>query len=747
MLKRIFCVLIFVLLLPGVGWGANYYVSTTGSNTSPYDTEAKGATAIKTVIDYIRSNGTGSGDVVYIGAGTFSSANDYILLNHANLNNLTIHGAGRTSTVVSPTASHAVQSITATGNTYTITDITLTPPIGNYDSVNTSAASTTLTLNDVDCVAPDGNYDYHVLYFAGGVNVCNRVRVFHVYYTSAKPPVNITGGDATFNYCQFTAKWNFKGTQKLALATTGTVNLNNCMITGSVAYAVQCTAAGTFNINNCLITGGTNDSTIYPVGRTSGTLTVTNTQIIANPQDGDTKWITGTYTDGGGNLFLSGTATDINAWPKHKAARRKGYLMICVDDGTAAGFTLAQAVETSLSSRGFHGTYSVDGDRWVAGNTTALQTMASNGTMSIASHTMSHSDLSLADGTALINIGTGTVTVNRGTDTISYSGGGSVTGFKAKTLAAIKTELDGLGANTSATAAYGDQTVGKIGTTAKGEVLKDGTTISSLNLLIDSTAATGLFKAEMVDAKSWLETLIGGGYTCYSLTAPYDKVSTESRTASMTTFQDMRGGPVGAAIANALMFTNKVDLYSIYTFGAGTMKGDGTEAATRKCARALAYTVAQTGYCVAVVGHSTDMTSNQFEWFIDELSAFGSNINVVSLKGYRDAIVAGWTDNADGTYSKTGSVNDGDYHITDTTSTLYQKGTNLSLTTDYFGRHVHTTPNIGLDDTQGFIANSDNALVAFTLGGELTDSGSGSGGSGMSLGLGLTGGNYPVRRK
>ena len=101
---------ILFLLLSQPAWGGTYYVNKTATPASPYATPNSAANDMKTVIDYIRSSGTGSNTVI-IAAGNYNTPNDYICLDSVRLSNLSIVGAGRELTIIDPGgANHAVTS-------------------------------------------------------------------------------------------------------------------------------------------------------------------------------------------------------------------------------------------------------------------------------------------------------------------------------------------------------------------------------------------------------------------------------------------------------------------------------------------------------------------------------------------------------------------------------------------------------------------------------------------------------------
>jgi len=83
-------------------------------------------TTLKGAVDYIRANGDGSSwNYINVGAGSFTSSNDYALLdNVTTLSKLQINGAGRNTTIIRPSSANSVTT-TKSVESVLITNLTL----------------------------------------------------------------------------------------------------------------------------------------------------------------------------------------------------------------------------------------------------------------------------------------------------------------------------------------------------------------------------------------------------------------------------------------------------------------------------------------------------------------------------------------------------------------------------------------------------------------------------------------------
>ena len=471
------------------------------------------------------------------------------------------------------------------------------------------------------------------------------------------------------------------------LNTSGTVDVDNTLILGAASHGLICAGTGTYKIRNSLVTGGHKNSSAFPIIRSGGTLSVGNTLVVANPFDG-AKTISGTYTDLGGN-----TLTSLN--PKFVQNARKGYIIPCIDD--SVNFTHALEIEALLSAKGFSGSYFIETLTWSTENTSALREMVARGVMEAGTHTRTHSSMRSTGKIWDVVKDAETITISRAADVITLSGGGEVLGFRSKSLADIKIELEALGATVTPSTLYSTtfSVPGKVYHLALGEILESTMAGNVVNILIDNTAQSGFFKTEIVDSKIYLEAQIGDtidpqtgvSYSCNSFGAPFNATSTDSRLACMAAgLLSARGMLSTDTSATLGKHNHATDIYNIYVFDAGTsIKGDGTEEVVRRNARALAFAVAESGLCVCILSHTSSQFSiEQWAWALEEFAVFGDNINVCSQQRFAlDVRSQGWSESF-GVYSKPLTDADGDYHLLPT-SPCIGAGLDVGLTTDFDG--------------------------------------------------------------
>jgi hypothetical protein len=635
---------------------ADYYVRTDGSNTSPYDTPAKGATAINTVMTYINDNGDGSGAVVSIGAGTFSGANIYF--QSANQDNVKVVGASAETTIVEVANRVIYQTLADNVSVKRITARTLSV---DQEVLYGSNESKLITFKNMVVEAPLNYNDYMIRSMGNHFNISSVI----IKGTGvAKAQVYAQGGsnmsfDRVISVANGSARYNDLG---WTFANTGTINIDHCNVLDAYGNGLSFTGAGTFNVKNSIISGNAvYNSSYYSIYRTAGTLTLSNNLLFSDLYHTET-FVSGDYVDGGGNVF-------INSNPKFKNYARKGYILPRVDDNGNTAY--AANLGTLLAAKGFSGSFYIYANNLTALMLPYLKSMVSSGNMEVGCHSYSHTDVAVTGKIWDITKGAETVTIDRTADTITLSGGGMVSGFKAKTLAAIKLELEGLGATVTASAIYGGGGDDYVTTLALGESLDDGAAVNQADLLIDNTAATGYLKVEMVDSKALITAFVNSegnvidphttvAYECRTWEAPYGSTSVDARLALIA------AGYEAACSADVLskgyiVSITDFDLFAIPGIGVGWISTK-TEEVVRANARLLAFMAAQTGKVVLNVSHG-EVTDEEWGWALDEWYSFGDDIKVCSVQKFADDIKGGdWTDNLDGTYSRI-YVDDADYEL------------------------------------------------------------------------------------
>lgn len=662
--------------LTAIKYTANYFISKTGSNTSPYDTPAKAATAIATAINYLRTHPIGTGDVVDIGAGTWNGASDFMELSDVDHSNVVIQGAGRYNTIVDAPSGADALSISLADDVI-VRSMSLRSAYANRRGYYMANAALTATLEDVAFV--DFAATSIILLLGGTTNLINCEQ-----YGRSGGLINVSG-DAVLNITDFLSVANglAKVNGALYLQGTGTINLTNFSILDAGSQSLLITAASTVNLTNGIVSGCNENGSAFPITNTGGaTLTITNTHVIGSPWDGDTNYISGDWIDGGGNVFT-------NADPKFKSTKRVGFIMPKVDD--TSSFDYAKLLEPLLAARGLTGSYTVIAGSWNTSNNAELRAMLQRGIIEIMSHGYSHSNLQLTGKIFDVTKAAETITIDRAADTITLSGGGVVSSFRTKTLAVIKAELEGLGATVTARAEYG--VASGLAVIALGEIIADGAAVNQIDILIDATGDTGYFKSEIKDSKALIEGFINGdgeitdpqtgvAYVCRGFGHPYNGATADSvaaiKACGYEYSTNVKAGEDGSL--DELNYGCDIDVFALQDIQIGyfNIQAETTEAQVRLRAKALGFAVMNTGLVLGMLSHNTsEISIDQWTWALDEWGKFGDKIKVVSRQqmfDYLSDAANGWTDDGDGTFSRAYTPERGDYEL-ETTSPCYGTGT------------------------------------------------------------------------
>jgi len=683
-----FISILFFFCLSVLAYGANYYVSSLGSNTAPYDTWAKAAKQIKTVIDYIRTNGSGAGDYVYIGEGTFNSANDYFYIDNANLSNLTIIGAGRNATIVSPgSANRAVYGTIATGVTFK--NLCLTSTYSDPTKANIYTAGNNWRFEDVDVVSLS-NHTTRLFTFEVGKIDCIRCR-FKFRYASGGSTIFgqiQTTANGTFDYCIFEAlgSSSFNG-GLLFYEGSGNYNFNNCVYLNSGVYGISTSNGytGTININNCIISTNNTLTSYYPINKNGGTINVRNTLVMCNFVTPFSPW---------NSVDLDQNNIKDNSDPKFRTYKRMGFIIPRVDDN--GGYPYVQSLEPVFSSYGIKGTYYIYTYTFPT-NLSYYRAILSNGIFEIGCHSYSHSALNSTQAYSITKAGA-TINIDRTNNQIIINPGGTVTSFKSKTLDQIKTELQRLGCT------IGSYPTGLTGNTL-GESLADSSGAQpspyTPSLLIDTTAQTGFFKVEIADPMTHLNNNLGDlidpqtnqYYSCKTFVFPHSVYTNDAITAVMNAGYKMCG-----IIAINKSMTADLDLFRIYICSASSYLKDTTEALVRQRARAIGFAVKQ-GLIVQVIAHNaSELTAEQWGWAIDEWLKMGipaDHITSAQLVAKYIEESGLWTSQGSGVWTR--EYEDDDYHLT-ANSPCINTGLDLGLMKDFEERSIpcEEKPEIGV---------------------------------------------------
>jgi hypothetical protein len=206
-------------------------------------------------------------------------------------------------------------------------------------------------------------------------------------------------------------------------------------------------------------------------------------------------------------------------------------------------------------------------------------------------------------------------------------------------------------------AAYNAYAAGSINELAKGEILKDsgpGTTIS----LLVADHASGLYKAEIVDALTELEAISGiGTGTVKSISYPYGERTAAARLAAISA--GLTTGRVTNIDTGSYQHIANLDKYNIGVFNpvdvvANTTSGDQTEDIKANISGLMAY-LAETGSVADIYCHKdSELSLAQWITILDEIYKWRAKVtHTMSLTEAITDILTYATDDGDGTISYT----------------------------------------------------------------------------------------------
>ena len=695
------CLLVFIF---GLGFGtkagaATYYVSTqnNGSNcTSWSDTCATPSAAMAK---------TGNGNTIYIAPGSYSDG--LVAAYNTKFNGLTLIG---TTAHGNTTSATMAQLKAGTGPTINATS-------GNH---GINVGQNNVTISNLKITGTDSTHDLITLGATTGFTGSNL-------YLLNSGRWSIYGNNAaTFNISKSflagasgSAGLRFDGTSSGVLSnniitnslttkmgttgfvnnSTGTIYLYNNYITGSNGSALSQAGSGTTTAENNILAPGFVPLS-YAAQRTSGTLNLSNNILIRSFSlvSSGISAASGTL-----NINLNNITTQ---QPKFVSHQREGFIIPTVDDTNNISY--AADLEDLLQARRLKGSFLVFPSVAFNAYQNDLQAMLNRGTMSFVIHSFSHSTLTTTGGIYSITKAGATINIDRTNNQIVVNPGGTITGFKSKTLTAISTELQSLGASVGARAAGINDTYGEIMADSSGPQASPYTP----QILIDTSDNSGFFKTEMLDAKNFLEANLTG-FTAKLFGTPggntNSNVQTAIKNAGLIGNRNLFDGT-----SNGQSDLTSLDVYkqagatpSQYLVGA-------TDDETRRNTIALAEAVAQNGIILWIYGHNTsDCSMHNWEIILDTLTQY-SEITITDGDTAIDTIKNSgtWSTADNATYTRTWT-DQSDYRLQSTSSAI-DAGTNVGLTTDYAGNPIYGLPDIGgyeYQPTHTMVASADDPQI------------------------------------
>lgn len=676
-MKKILAVLVAALLWAGVGEGATYTVCASGCDN-------------KTVQAALDAHTT-SGDVIELRAATAGASVTFAEAIDAKASNITLQC--RTGDTCIIDGSTIADEVIETGgyDNGTVKNITI---VGDATSTRIGYIQDGATGWLFQGNTFKGPKHFSVYSAAANTNTFFGNRFLGMYDSSNGYGLTIEGGSIVNLYYNIFSPDSNRGGGNVRIRNTTVTNAyNNVFVGCNKSCFVTTHATLTANIkNNTFVAHNYDvDADVTIIDDDSGgTINVSNNQWFPYSENP-------TFPD---NFGVTAGAGDVNSYPKFRASGyNKGYIILTVDDGSETTFAYAQEVANKADALGVKFTWFVDQQRLATntGYATVLQNLVGRG-HEIGLHSYSHTMLTLDNVMTVTKAGQ-TIDIDRATDTITVSGVAAYTPYKDKSLNTIRTWLSGTAGCTLG------NLITNVSGTALGEVLADTSGAQSIDsaymLTFDKTAdaSQGLYKAEVVDPKAWIEGAIGGSYSVTTFSPPGS--STDE------TLQDAlkAAGITGArGSANGGRFLTNIPIYDIRVLASDhAVFGDKSEAVLKRNGAALAAMAASTGRIYTLLSHNaTELTTDQIGWFLSgALTVPG--IEIVTLKTAVDHIrdSESWADaDADGERWTRTFTDASDYRLSPSSPAI-NAGVNVGLTSDFLGNPIKGLPDIGAYEFRG----------------------------------------------
>jgi hypothetical protein len=657
----------------------------------------------------------GASSTVYVCAGSYSgtmlNSSGAIALGGASQN---LVGAGKLLTFIDGAGINAY-TIDYNGRANAIvSDLTVGGAPSDYANIKNTGGTNT-QLNDVNI---DGGNKAIALGNAATMTT-NRVTIKNTTGTPRTVSVEGTGVTLTMNYSPLIDNVSGVGSTK---DNTTVVTLNNSSIINTQYEAIITTGAytSTMNLNNMILVGNAwNASGTLAIsrGNAANIINVNNSIILPNPRNGDDyTWSAVTESN---NLYVS------PKFVSHKYESSPVISFMVDDHYSLSDFVAAGGPKDLLEAKGWRGTIAIDVMAATTGNSWATLAGLINSGHDVALHTESHAQLDQTNAMVVQYVGEGTTattTVNAdGTAlTTTIDGGGDLnldlTNASYKRVAQLCTHIDGLANYTCAvSSALNQNTLSTSLKTITAQNIKTAYTYA-----LDATASTDRYYVnEITTGKSLLETGVrnaagvgtpAASYTCRVFVHPGDAHSANSRAAILA------AGLIGArgsiTSGNYIYNMNVFDVRSTQassSFGRLDL-GDTSAEITRNV---TAYTewLKAGGRVGVIYGHRTSVGETNYDFsptdwgiLLDAVSA--SNISVMTfgdmierLKTLSDHTNDNYTYYRCATETSFCMTDESDYNLK-AGSPAINSGTDVGLTTDFAGKPVRGTPDIGAYEFQ-----------------------------------------------
>lgn len=348
----------------------------------------------------------------------------------------------------------------------------------------------------------------------------------------------------------------------------GTVRICNCIfddIDSNNLYVYNNSETKAISATNCVFTA--NNDTGNPIRNSSAaneTFTLSNNIIQANAYSpGTYTGITGSYTDGGGNIT--------HTIPMWKTSRYPSILVCSIDDTVDADS--AQTMAGVVESYGGKMTWNVNTSAMTSGDWIIANDLVSRG-HEIASHTRHHANIKDLEAFDIQYTGGAcTMTINVGSDTLTTSVGGSWTLSNYADITNLAAAINGTENYTctvNATEYAGDGVPSSL-----ADVSAQDINTSSYTAYYDETRH---FLEEITNSKADIEANIPG-YTCTTFVPPGHYYDEAAVTAIYNAgYTGMRDG--GTGTGDYLMYdAGGIDLLNLTGIPCNTFAEHGSVSA------------------------------------------------------------------------------------------------------------------------------------------------------------------------
>jgi hypothetical protein len=694
----------------------SYYVSASGSNTAPYDTWAKGAHALVTILNLMKNAGANQRaeadtKCIYVAPGTYAVT---ISPDNVRESNTTFVGATGSSpgdasenvkgtVIIAPTSDAAFYlSTPSVAHDFMFKNCTMLHPATKRGLYLCEG----LVLDNVDLTAAASTS-------IASINSNQAVTSFLIKRTRIRAgvanPIYI-GNHAVSGNIEMSIIESMIGANSTLASTfdgTGTINIKRTSFLNSQAEALKQTRTGIVNIYDSVLASGVNGGNIATISNAGGgQINAYNNMILGRKL---ATIVSGLTTDSG-NI--------INVDPKFVGLARPGFVIPCVDETWPS----AVALDSALGARGLKLTFCLWVSPWNSGDNAAVRTALANGNIEIASHSFSHPS---ATATTL-----GILTSSSGTNP-SYKLDLTAHTFSVKTDETTWDCVIDIGVNNdknftaiiaeirTATSNHWNityDTFNSIAMTGNVKAFACNDTAGyiaiathiALNL---SGYTVGFYKEEITDPKAYIaDTIVNGAgnitdpqtgttYVCNSYVAPGDRYDANYAAA-------LKAAGFWGQRCGAVTFGNvgNQDLFQINYIAIENLIGANDDD-TKGTVRGLCFVAAASGVPIAIVAHTESLAT----WtpILDALQECNNSglATVTSLQLVLQALRnSPWTYNGT-TGISTRTFNYNNYSLRPSSPGI-NAGVSTGVTIDFDGK---ATPQGGAPDIGPYEYNSSGS--------------------------------------